>query len=653
MNAPPSETRNDIAPIPADKQQIDYGAAFLEEEKKSLFDFPTARQKLEALIKEWAPEIEETESRRAIRNIDVDVDELRENEDIGADETFLTMRVIDTTIKREQPPYINFIRNSRRIASFTDMMDSDNAKTEDLEIQFTRGMTYTGWERPIYKAVDGSQTHGWASAEVVFDRSKPLNTGIEYIPHEKLFFPKDCINIQHAEMIMRVYDLTKTQLKRFVVKFGFNGNEVSTLITQRTDPLKVEKNFKVYKLFFKWDTVVYVAWFSVDASVADWLKAPVKHYVGIRNQVTSTVNVSVQTGVDVNGMPMMEDVPQQQTDWQDSILEQYPIFLLPYGETECETIFDYKGRVFLDGPSQEAQTSIATAFVNGLTRSSMFYASYDSPDDASSGAPKQIEMAIEPGKIVTKPLKFFNIPYPDPLMLKSLQVFDTIHSQEANQVSFAVNNRQDSRKTATEIDSANKQQGLLTGVNLTLFSTFIREVYSFAWLIVQSQALQDKVVLLPVQNPEYGTNPEQAAPYVNDYQTISGTYDVRAAGDVDVILREQKLQSMMQDWPLVASIPALAKPFLQDMLRAKYPEDGEKYAKFLDVGDVTPVVIQKLLDLVMQNVHPATPQDMQAMNQLIQEAQMILKSTQQPQAQASGQQAGNQQPQQPQNTQAA
>ena len=133
-----------------------------------------------------------------------------------------------------------------------------------------------------------------------------------------------------------------------------------------------------------------------------------------------------------------------------------------------------------------------------------------------------------------RPVNFFSSDAPDPLLLNSLQWFGVRNADENGQTNFAVNNRQDSRKTATEIQAATQQAGLLSGVQVTVYSTWICAFYRRVWEIVQNMAMMDKVALL-------------AGPYGdNDKEIIGETYFVRAAGDIDVTQRAEQIQRMQQ-----------------------------------------------------------------------------------------------------------
>ena len=132
-----------------------------------------------------------------------------------------------------------------------------------------------------------------------------------------------------------------------------------------------------------------------------------------------------------------------------------------------------------------------TAMINGTVRASNVYAS-PAQDDGNGGKLAQAEVDLVHGVVFSKPLNFWSTPYPDPLIIKAAQALDTQTQQETGQVDFAVSNREDSRKTATEVQAANQQQSLLNSVQVSLFSAFLRDVHTAVWPIVQSQALDRK-----------------------------------------------------------------------------------------------------------------------------------------------------------------
>lgn len=580
------------------------------------FDFQLIRSSLNQLVQHWKAEKDETEVRRRTRKIELDVEALRTSGEIAEDETFIPVRVIDTNIQREQPPYINYLKNSRRQAIFR-CIDNAQLDTQLLEEQYTNGMTYLNWETPYFKCLDGAQTHGWDSVEVVYDESKPLHVGIEHIGHDKLFYHDTCKSIQEAPQLIREYNPTIIRLKQFVDEFGFNSQEVQKLIDKRKDsPTRADETVTIYKRLYKFNGIVYVCWFALEAGVSDWLKAPMQHYIGIDNKVTKPV----EQPPDMFGNPQP---PQQVNSWEPAPVTLYPIAFLPYRESEEQTMKEYKGRTYLDENKQEACTAILSAFVNRLTRSANIYGS-PATEDGTGGSLKELsDIKLTNGKVLNKPFNFWSMEGPDPLLLTALEYMDKANANETNQVNFAVNNREDSRKTAKEISSSEQQQALLNGVSLTLFSTFVRTIHSIAWLVIQSQALQQKIKFLqvtiqqPIPSPITGQpmiDPQTNQPATNTIQVnnlpiIGLTYDVRAAGDVDVVQRQEKIQQMKQDWPVIVNTP-LASQFLADLMKLEYPDNGEKYAQAVMSGDQVQQMQGMLMsmDTIIEGINKQHPE---------------------------------------------
>lgn len=605
-------------------------------EQNKFFDFEVSKIHLQRLIQDWHTEVEDTEVRRKTRDIELDTEGLRQKGDLDEDETLIPVRVIDKNITREQPPYINYLKNSRRLCTFRSL-DNPSQDPQQIEQEFTRGMTYTGWEVPHFKCLDGTQTHGWDSVEVVYDADKPLKVAIEHIGHDNLFFPRSIKDFQQASRVCRAYDITILVLKEWVRTFGFDATQVDKICQTRRETQKEGEAVRIYKLYFKKEGVVFVAWFCLTDGCDNWLKTPSKLFLGIREKAAAPV------------IQLFDNTQQSIDPFQDSDIHQYPIFILPYRESEKPKVVDHKGRCFLDEAKQEAQTAILSGFINGLTRASNVYAS-PKQDTGNGGSLKEIQdVKLCGGRILSNPIEFWHPDYPDPMVLRSLQYMDDSNSEETNQINFAANNREDSRKTAKEITSSEQQQQLLNSVQLTLFSTHIRAVYSFAWLIVQSQALQNKIKFLlipsqqpvtglngaPLPNPENPTQPLTTTVWVNDINVISQQWEIRAAGDVDVVQRQEKIMQMKQDWPVIANT-VLKDRFLADLVKLEYPDSGEAYAEILKSQDsfnqMTGMV--KALATIMMGMmqqHPEMEQElpMQERQQLMSIMQSVAPLIQQ------------------------
>lgn len=608
---------------------VDPGAADVK--KNKLFTFEQIKSRLDILTK--SEKKSQAEQNRKLRVFDIEPEALRASGDIQKDETMVAIRTINTNIEREQPPFINFLRNSRRIVTFSAKEGKDKLDTQQIEEEFTRGMTYSGWEIPIYQELDGSQTHGYDAVEVIFDESKPFHVAIDHIGYDQLHLPEGSVDIQSHECLMREYSYTPSELESFILDFDFDETQVKKVLEPSDTPQKRDTPLSIFKVFIKWEKQIYVAWANFKYA-SDWLKAPQLHYVGWDEQVEVMVEQpplvqQIQTGVDQLGLPIVSEVsvpqpPMPTLQWQHKALTMFPIFLLKYKLTEQKQIDQARGRAYLDAPKQEALTALWSSFVNGANRAATVFASPEN-QSGSGGLPKQLDVAISSGMVWSEPLQFWSPPYPDESLIRAAQNLETQNSQEIGQVNFAVQNRKGSRTTAKEISSAEQQNSLLNSVQLTLFSTHIREIYSFVWPIVQSRALQNLFPFL-----QYIPADESGTLFVNDEAKIKQQYDLRAAGDVDVIQRAEKLGTYKEFWPIVQQT-SVGVLFLQDMLRIAFPDVGDKYATALENAQQDKQLIAQLTQAlsgfvqanpqVMASLSPEDKQNMQMLLQQVQQSQ--------------------------------
>lgn len=540
-----------------------------------LSSYTAIKPRLDKLVGAFEAERTVTVSRREVRNIDVSVEEERMKGNLDMTDTFVPIRVIDTNIRREQPPFIAFLKQSKRLMSFNDVTNPTN-NTTDIENEFTRIMTYSKWEIPHFKCLDSAQTHGWGWIEVVFDTTKPGHVSLDYIAHEDLIFPLDSEDHQGNEILLRRFSISILKLKQFVTDFGFDPVQVS-LVTESKKDLRADESIVVYKCLYKQAGVVYVGWYSKEYS-QDWLKAPAQLFLGISEQ--STPSMPIQPG-----SPLQQQPPQ----WTDTPIEQYPIFLLPYTETEQKKIVDYKGRVFLDKHKQEAMTCGWSSFLSAQNMASGLYGSLNR--DSTGGQAKLESVKLQHGKLISEGITLFHPDYPDPSMLTALQALDTQNSQETGQTAFAVKNRQDSRKTATEIQASKEDTALLSSVQVTLYSTFIREIYSLVWRIVQSQALQDKIVFL-----------FDASLGSNNHDEISKVYELHAAGDTDVIRRAELLEEYKDLLPLLQGT-SIYDEVLAEIVKLTLSDKGSILADKLSAGNPSSI-IASLLSVLKGAISP-------------------------------------------------
>ncbi len=589
------------------------------------FDYEKAKIRINDLIDSWSGLCKEAEQRRNERYIDLDIEALRKSGDILPDETFIPQRVIDTNIARELPEFLAFLKQSNRLAIFT-CISNPEIQTDNLEKDFTKGLTYQGWYKDFKRLIDGAQLHGWDSIEVVFDESKPLHVGFEHIGFDKLFYNKKTSNIQDSEYVIRRYDITLLRLEAFKAK-GFDPVQVDVIISANTAKRKRDDTVTIYKVYYKYAGAVWVCWYSRDSNINNWLKQPEKLKLGIAEQQSTGVLSRLQIGIGQGG----NSAP---TVWIDKDVNIYPIFQYLYKDDEEEVLTEHVGRGFLDLPMQEGQSAIVSGFTNGLLRAANVYAS-PAGDDGESADIKQLDVELTHGGIYSKPLNFFHTEYPDPLVLTAMQFLATLNAQATGKTSFTVSNRKDSRKTAKELGLAEKEEQQQESIGLADFSEDLRAILSFVWLIVQSQALQGKIPLLQKQVPimipgglmgEMIESPEMEA--INDIKTIGEKYEVRPAGDVDVVERQNKLNQMMQDWP-VFQTTGLKDVFLKDFVKLRYPDKAEAYVKALEAGNIAKQLIMSLSTLLKaftspEDIKSLAPEQLQQLEQIKQQVVQYL-----------------------------
>jgi hypothetical protein len=567
----------DRIPETAAEQQNQTGEAMLP----PALQFETLKTKMNTLVNEWNAEKLATERRRKIRKIEVDMETLRANGRLKPDEVLIGVRVIDENIKKEQPNFINYLTQSRRLAVFDCRSNPLISGIEILEQEFTKGMSYDGMMRNLFKTVDGAQTHGWDSVEITYDESKPLKCGIEHVGHENLLFPIDAKDLQACEFVMRRFKLSVQQLQRFVKKHGFKESAVNVAIEAESRAnATIPKNLDVYKIFIKVDDIVYVAWAILDKNVSEWIKDPSPLSLGRIEEKQQTVIVSkpIQGTDPVTGVPTIinAQVPEVQTVQEPAVESSYPLKIYLYSESEEQSITEQKGRVFYDLPWQEAQIALRSLFINGSMRASNTYASPANRSD-TGGAPRKMDLTLEPGCFYSEPMSFWAPNYPDPTMLRAADSLDVRKAAEMGQMASAVINRDDSRKTATELNKAESEQGKLNSVSILLFSGFMRGVLGVAWYIVQNQAQYNKVLIAPfeIAGP-------QGSQVVNNPMLINQVYDIKPAGDIDVVKRAERLEKRFQLFPIIQGFGGeLFFEFTRDLIREMLPQDAEKYINLM------------------------------------------------------------------------
>lgn len=553
-------------------------------------EWTKAHERIKALESTWGSEIAETDRRREVRYPEASIEQMRGDKSLKEHEVFILRRITESNIRREQAPYINYITQSRDLAKFR-----PNGKfvlpSEPLEREFTKFGQYEDWTLPFFQAIDGMQCHGWDAVETVFDVTKPGHFFNRHIGHEFLLFPSDTTvsGFQRAPEMSVIYGVTLPELQDYVEDHGFNKEQVTILENKLKErEAKEESTLPIHKFFYRDEEtgLVHVGWACVN-DTTDWLLAPKKLYLGAAGE---------------DG---------------DMLADDYPIELLPYQVCENERIWDIKGRAFLDEHDQEACTQLATAFVNRAIVSSFILAALKQQGDDPE--PKQLDVELANGKIISQPLDWFNIDPPDPALLQGMMTLINQNANELGQVNFAAMNRKDSRKTAKEITSAEQQSAMLSSVQVTLLSRFLRNVWTRCWRILRSQVLTGKI--------------QSSLDNYKDYYMYQPGWTLLAAGDIDVVRRQEILAAMKQDWPVMQKTAA-AQDFLEDIIRlSPYGENSEKYLTSLRNGNRKDNLIKGMKNaLVSVAQDPAARAAMapkaQAFQELLQEYVTVMEPEQ-------------------------
>lgn len=621
-----------------------------EQLQKELFDYELAKPFLKELVDQFESEKIATRLNRERRQIDVNIEQLRSEGKLAQDEPFIPIRVIDNNISKEKPAYIAYLQQSRRLVIFHDSIEPTK-KHEKLESAFTRGMSYNGWLTPHFKVVDGSQLHGWDWAEAVFDETKPLHAAIEHVGHECLILPRDTQDIQACARIMREFKLTRTQLKGFVRKFGFNKERVDELFnsndksgnqTSPADAVKRDRSFTVYRVYCKYEGAVWVKWYAPGCN--GWLKEPEKLYLGVDEKQQVPIETprqypalqAMQEGipvppdatVDENGIATWNEQTTEE-QWVPVEETEYPFSIYIYDETEEKEIVLHKGRAFKDKFTQEGMTAGWSSVMRGHLRASMQIAA---PTNPTMNGSKLQSNEIKDRAILKEPMEFLTMAYPDPAMLQALQGLDLKNAQQTNQNTYALQTKD--RVTAKQISTAEKDQNLVTGVQVSNFAQYVRDIYTRIWRIVKSQAQQDLIQL--VGDFEVAVDPatgQQVSTFVNDQAVLQIPFDIRPAGDVDYVQRNELIQQMQQFWPVVQNTP-VAGAFLGKMLKLQFAEDGELWAEMLVQGNQPLQLLAQfvaILTAAMQNpqeIMAMGPAEMQNLQMLLQQAQQVIAQQQ-------------------------
>jgi hypothetical protein len=277
--------------------------------------------------------------------------------------------------------------------------------------------------------------------------------------------------------------------------------------------------------------------------------------------------------------------------------------LFKYTETEDELVLEIPGRAAQDIYTQEAITSLLTSTVNGAKRASGLYVG-NKPDPGSS--PNNSTVTLEHGRVINGELSFFQPAWPNNIALSITQMLSTRNQQQQGRVDFAAMNRQDTAKTATELNAASTQAAMLGSVKVSLLADAIVRAYSMGWAVARSQALAGQIEIMAEFPPEI----------------LKHDYTLTPSGDVEVIKRQEKLMRMKEFFSVLANTPA-AVPFLKYLIKQAFPEEAGELIAALDVGNKDAVITE--LALTLEKLKPQLPpNEQQQLDQIISAARSVV-----------------------------
>lgn len=552
--------------------------------------FKEAKDVITKLVSVMDEQEQGLKNNRHLRFTEIDIEAERKAGRLAPDELYIPQHIIDTNIRREQATYIAYLTQSNRSVVLTNLSNPAMG-SELVEKDFTNRSRYDGWQFPLFRAVDGMQQNGYGVVELVFDETKPGHCALQDVAYGDFGYSLDSKNLQSCEMVCRRYHLTKTQLLAMTKAedkggFGFTEEEIKKVVTVKDSEAadyKQQSLYRIEKVMFRKDGVVQVAW-SCQERCDDWIRKP------------RPLSIGRKSGTD------------------DVFETQYPYFLLPYTITENTIIQQHKGRCYLDQDYQEGVSSLMSSFVTAHRRSSYLMFSKESESDPNADAVTQSNVICASGKVINSKVKQFQLSAPDSTMLSAIQALASANMQENSQVNYAAQNREDSRKTATEIQAATQSQQQLSTVQLALFSTSLKAVYSTFFEITRSRILAGIITV---------ADPRISQMYANEFL-------VKPAGDTDVVERLQKIQAMQTAWPVIQATPA-APLFLQKLLTLLFPDDAPQYIGAIQQGDAKTAAIAttlQVLTALVQDPNALTPEAKQQnepqLLQLIQQLTQLL-----------------------------
>jgi len=524
--------------------------------QKNLLDLNTANGLFSQYISSHGAVEATIVTNRRLRSNKADVEQMRSAGLLQENQTFIGVRLIHQNINQALPPLLSYLKQSPRMATF---VPGDNAY---LDQEFTRVLQYPGWEVPYIELLDGAELNGLGYMRVKHDATKLGAVAMDTVPMNEIIYDRRLKSLQDSPAVLIKHVITSVTFYHWDSFENFDKESdgykaiANKLLSNEVN--SVGDDLVIYETFVKVNGFVYRGWYYKDSK--QWLKQPLPFSNGIEETVPE-INIDPMA---MTSEPTYVSKPVH--------LTYYPIAVKRIAIIENRKHDEVEGRAVDDYHKQEAATTLMTAAVNGSTQAAN---TMWAPDGANLDgvAPAQLQFKIKNNAIWKTPMRAFTSPWPDPMIFRGIESVIQQNAMETNQVAWAVNNRKDSRKTATEIEAAQQQQGMLTGTSALVFSIFLRDVLTMTWPIVQSAAKKGTIkFLIEVSDP------------VEKEAILSKQYEVKPAGDIDFVEKQQRIANIQQDLPLFQGQP-IGQEMLKEYIRLRYPEKYDAWSKVLTQGN--------------------------------------------------------------------
>jgi hypothetical protein len=580
-------------------------------------DYQTLSKRIKDVTDSMDDLIIQQRARRKLRYAEVDIEAEREAGHFQPDEVVIPQHIIDTNIRREQAPYVKYITQSPRAVICEDVIDK-TLDMSNLESDLTKKLRYDGWQMAMFSNIDCFQANGYGVIKIIQDPTTPGELSFEAVEFADFGFCADSRDLQQLEMTVQAHYFTATRLKG--LQGGLEdvaGDETSVwnveqvqkvLDAPANDNVSIEDYdlrdkslHQIFEVMLRVKGTVMVGW-ACPMLCNNWLRNPRPLFIGRRKLTEPQMpkgapspqaiqgQQSQQLQVDPQEVQQFQSWQQFQMqckaakkpcrlqDWAITVIQsggtppsektnetEYPYILFPYLISENNTISNLKGRVYLDQDVQEAVFSLLSSACTQARRASGLYGSKDSTDP-NDDVLMQKNITLKSGCIVNSKINFTQLQAPDPGIFSAIQMIIAGNQNETSNVNFAVQNRQDSRKTAKEMSLAEEQAQELSTVQVVLFSLALKKLYSSMVAVIQSRVMSGLITIDPPVLPLYARR-----------------LIIKPSGDTDVIERDAMIQKMQQSWPVVKDTPA-AMPFLFIMLEKMFPENAAKFIAAIQQG---------------------------------------------------------------------